>query len=242
MQLLLEKFLNSPNPSLFTREVREGWPMTVETEANGDSWSTNGRGLSLARFVDLYIFLFIEACRPTGFMLFCPALAALVRPVQNIFFPPHTSFTSFVPIAQRAGQAVVPGLSLNMCLSGLNTYWKKLKHSNSWIFAEPFLLKAEKLNSGQKIAELPELRNIEQRIKNRLTSVEWQLNSLRISHVNQCCGAFLTPGSGIRNRFFSWSRIRNHIYESLVTIFLGKNFQNSLKLGQNFFLSISNTK
>jgi hypothetical protein len=42
----------------------------------------------------------------------CPALAALVRPVQNIFFPPHTSFTSFVPIAQRAGQAVVPVLSL----------------------------------------------------------------------------------------------------------------------------------
>jgi hypothetical protein len=49
---------------------------------------------------------------------FYPALAALVGPVQNIFSPPDTThFTSFVPIAQQAGQAVVPHrLSLNMCL------------------------------------------------------------------------------------------------------------------------------
>jgi hypothetical protein len=40
--------------------------------------------------------------------------------------------------------------------------------------------------------------------------------------------AFLTPGSGIRNRFFSGSRIsdpgsQTHIFESLVTIFWVKN-------------------
>jgi hypothetical protein len=43
--------------------------------------------------------------------------AALVGPVQNIFFLAVQYFNSFVPIAQRDGQAVVPGhLSLNMCL------------------------------------------------------------------------------------------------------------------------------
>jgi hypothetical protein len=40
-------------------------------------------------------------------------------------------------------------------------------------------------------------------------------------------GAFLTPGSGIRNRFFSGSRISNpgskdHIFKSFLIIFLGK--------------------
>ncbi len=49
---------------------------------------------------------------------FCPALAALEGPVQNVFFSPHIhNFKSFVPIAQQAGQAVVPcRLSLNVCL------------------------------------------------------------------------------------------------------------------------------
>jgi hypothetical protein len=51
---------------------------------------------------------------------FCPALATLVgrRPSTNIvfFFTVHY-FTSFVPIAQQAGQAVVPSrLSHIMCL------------------------------------------------------------------------------------------------------------------------------
>ncbi len=50
-------------------------------------------------------------------------------------------------------------------------------------------------------------------------------------------GAFLTPGSRIRNRFFPdpGSRIpdpgsQTHIFESLVTIFLGKKFCNFLKI------------
>ncbi len=48
---------------------------------------------------------------------FCPALAALVGPVQNIFFPTLQYFISFVPIARQAEQAVVLGrLSLSMCL------------------------------------------------------------------------------------------------------------------------------
>jgi hypothetical protein len=57
-------------------------------------------------------------------------------------------------------------------------------------------------------------------------------------------GAFLTPGSGIG--FFqipdSGSRIpdpKPHIFESIFNFFLGKNFNNSLKLAQIFFFSIS---
>jgi hypothetical protein len=59
-------------------------------------------------------------------------------------------------------------------------------------------------------------------------------------------GAFLTPGSGIRNRF-SGSRIsdpesQTHTFESLVTIFWAKKFYNSLKIGPNFFLQHFKTK
>jgi hypothetical protein len=39
---------------------------------------------------------------------FSSALAALVGPVQNIIFLTVHYFTLFVPIAQQAGQAVVP--------------------------------------------------------------------------------------------------------------------------------------
>jgi hypothetical protein len=48
---------------------------------------------------------------------FCPNLTALVGPVQNIFFLIVCYFNSFIPIAQQAGQAALPGrLSLNMWL------------------------------------------------------------------------------------------------------------------------------
>ena len=49
-------------------------------------------------------------------------------------------------------------------------------------------------------------------------------------------GAFLTPGSGIRDRFFPDPGSQTHIFKSLVTICLGKKFYNSLKIGPNFFL------
>ncbi len=62
------------------------------------------------------------------------------------------------------------------------------------------------------------------------------------SRHTQCCGsgsgAFLAPGSGIRNRFFPepGSRIPNpYIWEHVENLF-GKNFNNSLKIGPNFFL------
>jgi hypothetical protein len=60
--------------------------------------------------------------------IFCSGLAAPVGPVQNIFFLTVHYFTSFVPIAQQAGQAagqapVLGRLSLCMCLwTGLSDF------------------------------------------------------------------------------------------------------------------------
>jgi hypothetical protein len=60
---------------------------------------------------------FVRWAHCAGKRYFCPALAALIGPVQNIFYLTVSYFTLFVPIAQQAGQAVVQGrLSLNMCL------------------------------------------------------------------------------------------------------------------------------
>jgi hypothetical protein len=60
-----------------TRDNREGWPLlTVETEVNGDSKSTNERGPSLVCSLGCY----------AGTREFCSALAALVGIVQNIRF------------------------------------------------------------------------------------------------------------------------------------------------------------
>jgi hypothetical protein len=58
------------------------------------------------------------ACRG-GRRDFCFALAALVGPVENIFFLTVQYFNYFFPIAQQAGQAAVLGrLSLSVCLWG----------------------------------------------------------------------------------------------------------------------------
>ncbi len=50
-----------------------------------------------------------------GIRDFCPALASLVNPVQNIFFLTVHLFTLLVLIAQQPGQAVVLG-RLSLCL------------------------------------------------------------------------------------------------------------------------------
>jgi hypothetical protein len=56
------------------------------------------------------------ACR-AGTRDFCSALAALVGPVQIIFFLTILCFNSVVPIAQQAGWAALLGrLSLTVCL------------------------------------------------------------------------------------------------------------------------------
>jgi hypothetical protein len=61
--------------------TREGLPLlTVENEVDGDSKSTNERGPSLVIF----------SARRVGTRNFCPALAALVGPVQNNFSSLYT--------------------------------------------------------------------------------------------------------------------------------------------------------
>jgi hypothetical protein len=56
---------------------------------------------------------------------FCSALAALVSPVQNIFFLVHY-FNSYVSIAQQVGQADVLGrLAFNICLRRIQILCRK---------------------------------------------------------------------------------------------------------------------
>ncbi len=56
------------------RETREGWPLL--TGVNGVSWSTNKRDPSLVGSLGFR----------AGKRDFCSALAALVGPIQNIFY------------------------------------------------------------------------------------------------------------------------------------------------------------
>ncbi len=74
------------------RDYREGWPLlTVETEANGGSKSTNKRGPSLIGSVGLYM-----PVQETFFHLGCSS-----RPSAKDFFFTLHYFNSFVSIAQQ---------------------------------------------------------------------------------------------------------------------------------------------
>jgi hypothetical protein len=88
---------DSDNNKGSTREAREGWPLlTVETEANGDLWSTYERA---------YPWL-VRWARRAGTIDFCPALAALVSTVYVKYCFSHRTlfhFTVLVPIAQQPG-------------------------------------------------------------------------------------------------------------------------------------------
>jgi hypothetical protein len=82
--------------------------MIVETEVNVDSKRTNER--------DRFLVVVRWACR-AGKRDVCSTLAALVGPVQNMFFRTVYYFITFVLIAQQAGQVAVLGrLSLSVCL------------------------------------------------------------------------------------------------------------------------------
>ncbi len=79
----------------------------------------------------------------------------------------------------------------------------------------------------------------------------WSTWTTSVADPDPGSGAFLTPGSGIRNRFIpdlgSWisdpgSRIPNSYFWELSDNFLGKMFYNSLKFGQIFFFSSSKKK
>jgi hypothetical protein len=94
---------------VITRETGEGWfPLTVETEVNGDSKRTNERGPSLVGSLGL-------SWQYKRF-LFC--LGCSSRSSTKYFFPHRIHyFNYFFPIAQQAGQAAGLGrLSLSVCL------------------------------------------------------------------------------------------------------------------------------
>jgi hypothetical protein len=77
---------------------------------NGDSKSANERGPFLGWFIGLAV--------PVQ-EIFCSVLAALVGPVQNIFFLTIHFFKTFVPIAQQAGQEAMLGSPLLVCVQSL---------------------------------------------------------------------------------------------------------------------------
>ncbi len=90
------------------RETREWWwlLLTVDTELNGDSKSTNERApfslgsLGLSSWYERF--------------LFCLGFSS--RPIQNIFSTPYTISIPLSPcIAQQAGQPAVPG-RLSLCV------------------------------------------------------------------------------------------------------------------------------
>jgi hypothetical protein len=98
------------SPIALVSTVSRGRPYLVslvKTVANGDSWRTYERGPSL-----------VGSLAPrTSIRYFYPAFAALAGPVQNIFYSTDTISAKMVPIAQQAGQAVMPRrMAFNMCL------------------------------------------------------------------------------------------------------------------------------
>ncbi len=96
------------------------WPLlTNETKANGNSMK------GVLPWLDRW------ACRACT-RDFCSSLAALAGPVQSTFSLTVHYFSSFVPIAQRAGRAVMQArLSLDVCLwdkliASMGPVWKVL--------------------------------------------------------------------------------------------------------------------
>ncbi len=120
------------NPGSFPERLERGGP-TVETQANGDPWSTYEGGP----------FCLVPWARCAITRDFYPALAALFRSITKKFFLTRHRFTSFVQIAQQAWQTVVPRrLSLNKCL------WSFLLLATSpWVFTHVWDHKLEPMGT-----------------------------------------------------------------------------------------------
>jgi hypothetical protein len=74
-------------------------------------------GIQRVQIKGIHPWLVCWACRAST-KDFCSAFAALVGPVQNIFFLTVHYFNSFLPIAQQARQPVVLGHLSLVCVSG----------------------------------------------------------------------------------------------------------------------------
>ncbi len=119
-------------PVEHARETREWWPLlTVETEANGDLWSTNERGPSL----------FGVWARFAGTKDFYPAEPALVSPVQKCFLPhPHTFSLYVAPSPSNLGRQSCRVACLLICVSGTYTNSQISPQSSDPIWAKPISL------------------------------------------------------------------------------------------------------
>ncbi len=87
-------------------------------ERDGPCWLLKLRQMGTQRVhMKGVLTLLVRWARRAGTIDFCPALAALVGPVQNIIFLTIHYFALFVPITQQTRKAVITGLlSLNMCV------------------------------------------------------------------------------------------------------------------------------
>jgi hypothetical protein len=110
------------------RETRVGWPMlTVKTEVNGDSKRTNERGLRLVRWA---------CCAGTRV---CSASAAVVGPVQDIFFPLYTIKILLSPSSSKLGRGSCWVFFLFVCVSGCPTGRQQLKNQSKITLAGRFM-------------------------------------------------------------------------------------------------------
>jgi hypothetical protein len=75
---------------------------------------------------------------------FCSALAALVGPVQNIIFLAVHYFTSFVPIAQQARQAVMPRRLSPICVLGDTLVLSRKQNTDKYVIRRASLCSMKK--------------------------------------------------------------------------------------------------
>ncbi len=96
------------NPGSFPERLESGWPLPiVETETN--------RGLQEYIWKGTFLGWLFSWARCASTREFCPALATLVGPIQNIF---SSLYIVFFPIVQQAGQfssCYFTNLFLRMC-------------------------------------------------------------------------------------------------------------------------------
>ncbi len=117
---------HSPNQTfLATRETREGWPLlTVETEVNGDSKSTNEMGSS-----------FVGSFVPVQVIFFC--LACSSRPsVKYYFSSPYTISVLLIPSPRKLGRQSCSSsagkTSVRVSTLAINASVNTVGYAHSW--------------------------------------------------------------------------------------------------------------
>jgi hypothetical protein len=158
-----ELSLMNVQPSIAeNRETREGWPLLpVETEANGDTKSTNERGPSLVGLLG-------SSCR---YKIYLSCLGCSSRPSKKYFFHHRTLFI-FICLRRRraSGAGCRSGSLLLICVSD----WKNREYL---AFTKTTLTTKEMLDHSAK-ATMPSVTSEELQLKDSRTVKE---RSLRIA-------------------------------------------------------------